>query len=96
MTTWEKIWARRESFSAHFAWGGLVAIYVKHAGGTGLEMILIPTAAGVVLEVGGEVVTRGLDRGRGCKHEGSGAVWKARAIDVVPWSVGALAAMVFL
>ena len=66
--------AKKESFSAHAAWGALLGLVASHRLGDAFLAVLLATFLGI----GWEVVTGHLSRGQ----------WRPMVLDVVPWILG--------
>ncbi len=69
---------KRESFSAHLAWGALLGLVAAHRAGDAL--LAIPLAA--CLGVAWELVSGRLTNG----------AWRPAPLDVVPWVLGGVLA----
>lgn len=83
-----EFWKKRESFSAHLAWGAVV-FFVGVVHGLQLETAFVLTIfAGSVWELGGEFITRQLVGSDADIRRPDPPVWKSRALDVVPWILG--------
>ena len=68
------LWAKRDSFSAHFAWGALILMTVR--GWTGEETgFVLAILAGCLWELVLDAISR--------------RAWRTRALDVLPWALGA-------
>lgn len=67
-------WGKKESFSAHMAWGALLGLLAAHR--VDDAFLAIPLAA--FLGIGWEVATARITRGE----------WRPAILDVVPWVLG--------
>ncbi len=91
-----RFWEKRESFSAHFAWGLALELWFSLLGvsaETGFVAVLLIASA---WEIGGEVVTTWfinlwteIEGDPGVQWDRRPVLWKSRALDVPPWILGA-------
>lgn len=89
----EAFWRKRESFSAHFAWGMVVVLWGgRHMATETAFVLAVFVAAG--WELVGELVTRArwndwVRYGRDDRPPARPGLWLSRALDIVPWVLGA-------
>lgn len=81
------LWAKRESASAHFAWGIALELALHLRGISAETSFVAVIAVAALWELGGELVTR---------RPTGGSAWTTRALDVPPWILGAGVAWVYL
>lgn len=68
------IYEKRESFSAHAAWGALLGLTISHRLENRLCAVPVAAFAGLLWEIIGDLVTAGK--------------WRPRALDILPWMLG--------